>query len=99
MNLSKNIEILRRTLGDSQQAFGKRFGLGRSVVGKWESGTSEPSVAVLLALEDLSGVPFRRLVEEPLSHGDFVLNGQKAGLRAELEDLKRRVERLETVKS
>ncbi|MCF8245512.1 MAG: helix-turn-helix domain-containing protein [Saprospiraceae bacterium] len=97
MSLGKNIELLRKWLGDSQLEFGKRFGLGRSVVGKWESGISEPSVSVLLVLEDLSGVPFRRLASEALSRADlFGGEGKGLDVAGEMADLKRRVERLET---
>lgn len=96
MHLASNLKKLRHRLGDSQEEFGKRLGFGRSVIGKWETGLSEPTVAVLLALEDLAGVPFRRLANEPLADGDFLLDGSPAkDLVAELADLKGRVEVLE----
>jgi transcriptional regulator with XRE-family HTH domain len=98
--LGKNIELVRRWLRESQTEFGTRLGVKRSAIGKWESGLSEPPVSALLSLEELSGVPFRRLASELLALSDLDTGeGKRMDLRGEIDELKRRVEQLENAQN
>ncbi|MBK8566044.1 MAG: hypothetical protein IPN76_22560 [Saprospiraceae bacterium] len=71
MYLGNNILMIRTHWKESQEVFGRRFGVGRSLVSKWEGGESDPAVSVLMQLEGLSGVPFARLVGERLGPEDL----------------------------
>jgi transcriptional regulator with XRE-family HTH domain len=71
MYLGNNILMIRTHWKESQEVFGRRFGVGRSLVSKWEGGESDPGVTVLVQLEELSGVPFARLVSERLGPEDL----------------------------
>ncbi len=67
MYLGNNILVIRTHWKETQEVFGRRFGVGRSLVSKWEGGESDPGVTVLVQLEELTGMPFARLVGERLS--------------------------------
>ena len=60
MTYPKRILIARTFLGESQEAFGKRFGVKASAVSLWETGRNEAFYKVLYfvdeTLEELRGV-------------------------------------------
>jgi transcriptional regulator with XRE-family HTH domain len=55
MYLPQNIKYIRFRLNENQEEFGNRFGVSAVSVSKWESGTNEMGVRMLLLLEDISG--------------------------------------------
>lgn len=67
MYWSENIAQLRKSLGESQEEFAARFGIKRSLVGKWERGETEPQLAALLELEKLAGVPLSQFCTQRLT--------------------------------
>lgn len=42
------IKALRLHLGESQESFGRRFGVTKQAVNNWEKGRTEPTAAVLI---------------------------------------------------
>jgi putative transcriptional regulator len=59
MMKEKSIQVaeIRRRLGLSQDNFAKEIGFSRSYVGDIESGRTEPSRHLLLAIKDRFGIP------------------------------------------
>ncbi len=87
MYLGNNIFMIRTHWKESQEVFGRRFGVGRSLVSKWEGGESDPGVSVLVQLEGLTGVPFARLVGERLAPEDLSsYQGQKEDWSVAVKD-------------
>lgn len=75
MYLSKNLETIRKHLRENQSEFGERYGVGRSAVSKWEAGENEPPLRVLMALEELTGVPITRMLRDELNLDDLDSSG------------------------
>ena len=63
MRLGERISQYRRSLGISQEDLGARLGVSRQAVSKWETGTSDPSTANLIALAKLYGISAQELLE------------------------------------
>ncbi len=70
MSISKNIKTVRKKWRDNQAGFGARFGVGKSAVSKWEQGENEPSPGVLIALEEMTGIPAKRLYRDEIGSGE-----------------------------
>ena len=76
MNVAYNIQVIRRKWRESQEAFGARFGVGRSAVAKWESGDNDVSSSVLIALEDITGISISRILRDELTLEEIPEIGQ-----------------------
>ena len=64
---SKNLSILRRRAGYTQESLAEVLGVSRQAVGKWESGQGLPEAATLIALADLLGCSLDQLMREELT--------------------------------
>lgn len=53
MNLGSRIQALRKQQGLSQEELADRLGLSRQAIGKWESGSSMPSIDNLIELSSI----------------------------------------------
>ena len=67
MSISENLKTIRRKWKDSQKNFGDRFEVTNTAVSKWELGENEPTLRVLIELEELTGIPAKRLYREVIS--------------------------------
>lgn len=69
--ISKNLLILRKRAGYSQEEVAEKIGVSRQAVGKWESGESMPDVSNCAALAQLYEVTLDDLVnyDEHTSQG------------------------------
>jgi DNA-binding transcriptional regulator YiaG len=47
----KKIKAIRKRLGDSREKFGKRLGVSRFAVYRWEEGSRTPSGAAMFSLK------------------------------------------------
>lgn len=52
--IAKIIRRIRLRLGETQKTFGKRHGVGQSIVSEWESGTRHPNRVALLQIAETS---------------------------------------------
>lgn len=66
-NFAKNLSILRRRAGYTQETLAEALGVSRQAVGKWESGQGFPEAATLVTLADLLGCSLDQLMREELS--------------------------------
>lgn len=66
-HLGRNVASLRHARGWSQAQFGRMAGLPRSTVTQIESGDSNPSLKILLALASALHVPLEELLAPPES--------------------------------
>jgi len=66
----------RRRLGLSLTEAARRAGIAKSTLSQLEQGTGNPSVETLWALSTTLGVPFARLVEEPVVGVRLIRAGQ-----------------------
>jgi transcriptional regulator with XRE-family HTH domain len=62
MDLSENLQLLRKKQGISQEKLAEKFQLSRQAITKWESGDSFPSIENLILLADLYHVSLDELV-------------------------------------
>jgi transcriptional regulator with XRE-family HTH domain len=87
MYLGKNLAILRRHWSESQEAFGERFGTGRSVVYRWENNETEPPLSAMVMLEELTGVSIIKWVTTNINPEDLpsypIVSGGKEDLLKE----------------
>ncbi len=65
-NFPKNLSILRRRAGYTQESLAEALGVSRQAVGKWESGQTMPEAATLLTLADLLRCTLDQLMREEL---------------------------------
>lgn len=72
MEIGTRIKDLRTERHLSQEALAERLGLSRQAVAKWESGTSAPSTANLLALCGIFGVSLDELTSPDSNGTDLV---------------------------
>lgn len=75
--LGERIRQLRTARGLSQEALAEALDVSRQAVAKWERGASLPSMANLLALSRVSGVPLSELTGMP-QEAEPVPAGQNA---------------------
>lgn len=66
MKISEFIASYRELNKLSQEDFGKRVGVKKQTVCKWESGKSEPNSEKLFEISKVTGVPMHILVDEEL---------------------------------
>ena len=68
MNLSKNIQILRKRTGNmTQEKLAERMGVSRQTVSKWETGEAIPELEKLLELSSLFSCTLDALIKEDLA--------------------------------
>lgn len=75
--LGERIRQLRTARGLSQEALAEALDVSRQAVAKWERGASLPSMANLLALSRVSGVPLSELTGMP-QEAEQAPDGQNA---------------------
>jgi transcriptional regulator with XRE-family HTH domain len=68
--LSKNLRLLRRGLGFSQEELAGRIGLNRGNIASYENGTAEPKLCNLLKFSDLFKVSIIDLTQHDLSNAE-----------------------------
>ncbi len=66
-NFPRNLSILRRRAGYTQESLAEALNVSRQAVGKWESGQTMPEAATLLTLADLLNCTLDQLMREELS--------------------------------
>ena len=66
-NFAKNLSILRRKAGYTQETLAEVLGVSRQAVGKWEGGQGLPEAATLITLADLLGCSLDQLMREELT--------------------------------
>ncbi len=66
-NFPRNLSILRRRAGFTQESLAEALDVSRQAVGKWESGQTMPEAATLLTLADLLCCTLDQLMREELS--------------------------------
>ncbi len=71
MYLGKNLATLRRRWSESQEAFGERFGTGRSVIYRWENDETEPPLSAMVLLEEMTGIPIIKWVTTNINPEDL----------------------------
>ena len=59
--LPGNITTIRKRWRESMEAFGERFGMSRTNIGRYEASDYEPSVSFILKLAVLTGISVERL--------------------------------------
>ncbi|MBL7817031.1 MAG: helix-turn-helix transcriptional regulator [Saprospiraceae bacterium] len=69
--ISANLIKIRETWRMNRMQFGKLVACTGNQIGGYERGSTIISPVVLLAIEDLTGVPAKRLYYEPLKHTDI----------------------------
>lgn len=68
MYLSKNISVLRKNLGLSQERFAEKIGEGsRGTVAKWETGETKPNIEQIERIADFFNVSIDQLVKYDFS--------------------------------
>lgn len=73
----------RRRIGWSLTEVARRAGIAKSTLSQLEQGTGNPSLETLWALSTTLGVPFARLVEEPVVAVRLIRAGQGPRLASE----------------
>jgi transcriptional regulator with XRE-family HTH domain len=68
ISLAQRIRRYRRTLGETQEEFGARFGVKRLAVGNWERGTSTPSGPHVSLLNQLFEAVAKSAAPEGMTH-------------------------------
>ena len=66
-NFPKNLSILRRRAGYTQESLAEALNVSRQAVGKWENGQTMPEAATLLTLADLLHCTLDQLMREELT--------------------------------
>jgi len=56
------IKMIRNSKGETQEEFGNHFEAHKSIISKWENGTSLPSSERLSILSDISGMPVEQIL-------------------------------------
>lgn len=64
MVFSEKLQILRKTMGYSQEALAERLEVSRQAVAKWEAGLSHPDLMNLIQLSHLFHVTVDYLIKE-----------------------------------
>ncbi|MBI1243784.1 MAG: helix-turn-helix domain-containing protein [Alphaproteobacteria bacterium] len=64
MHLGERIKATRKALGETQGAFGARFGVGASAISMWENAHERPDGDKLPQLAEILGEPLDGLVRE-----------------------------------
>ena len=67
MNVSKNLQFLRKREQITQEELADRLGVSRQSVSKWETGEAEPETDKLIVLCDIFGVSLDELVRSDLT--------------------------------
>lgn len=57
MELGEQIKVIRVTLGETMEQFGKRFNTSKGTVNNWEKGRNAPNKANLKKIAELSDDP------------------------------------------
>jgi transcriptional regulator with XRE-family HTH domain len=70
-NLSRNVQTLREARGHTQQQMANRAGIPRATWANLESGTANPTLAVLVRVAGALGVRLEELIEAPRRTGRF----------------------------
>jgi transcriptional regulator with XRE-family HTH domain len=92
-SIADKIRALREGKGESQEAFGERFDVTQTSVGRWESGEQIPAVRYRAAIADLAGC-----TEAEFFHTDDLcaLTDRYAALQGDHAKLLRRIRDLPT---
>ncbi|WP_422105273.1 helix-turn-helix domain-containing protein [Winogradskyella sp.] len=99
-NFAKNFGVLLKQNGLSQEMFGKVIGKGRSVVGSYIRGESEPDLDVLIGIADYFGTSLQTLLIGDVSseHLDTLKPSETHNKVNEQESAYKTVEDLEQLK-
>lgn len=74
MYLKENIRFIRKEhLQQTQEKFAETFGVTRQTISQYEGGYAQPDIEFLLKLEEISGVPFRKICLKKLRAEDFAI--------------------------
>ena len=100
----ENITLIRSILEKSRQQMGDSLGCTPHQIGHYERGTMNVPLSVLFLLEDLTGIPAKRLYYDALNRSDISKEPQNTNAALMKEspqykstesDLEERVQRLE----
>ena len=62
MNLAENIQILRKSIGASQEELAEKCNVSRQAIAKWENGESIPTIEKIIFLADLFEISLDEIV-------------------------------------
>ena len=71
MKLGANLRKIRKKWGYQQEEFAKIFDVKRSVYGKYELGRTQPSIALVIQLQDMTQINVRDLVYRDLKEEEI----------------------------
>ncbi len=74
--ISKNISILRKSAGLSQEALAEKLGVSRQTLAKWENGESVPDVLHCDQMAEIFETTLDSLLHSDLSREDRVPQGR-----------------------
>lgn len=101
--IAKNIKLLRKRMGLSQQDLADRVGLNRGNIASYESGTAEPKICKLLRISNLFEINTHDLTRYDLSEAGQLARAMQSFNEEKKDDNKRmdilleRIEQLEVV--
>ena len=62
MSFRKNLRMLRKSRGMTQEQLGKQFHVSRTAISNYETGKMEPSIKMLLSLADFFKITVDQLL-------------------------------------
>lgn len=65
--LDKNIKLLRKNKGLTQDEFAKKLGVNRAMIGSYEEGRAQPKISVLQSISNYFNVSIDDLINKDLS--------------------------------
>lgn len=92
-NFAKNLSLLRRRAGYTQEGLAEALDVSRQAVSKWESGLTLPEAATLLTLADLLDCTLDQLMREELEAAPLGPPSEEARARAVFEEYDRHMDR------
>lgn len=101
--IARNIRLLRKRMGLSQQDLAERVGLNRGNIASYEAGTAEPKICKLLRISNLFEISTHDLTRYDLSEAGRLeravqsFNESKHSDRERMDLLLERIEEIEVV--
>ena len=69
VKIGKNLQILRKEKGLTQEQIAEKYNVSRRTVSRWETGTNIPDLDILISLSDFYGVDLRKLLDGERTYG------------------------------
>ena len=88
VNVSQNVQAIRKKLGFSEEQVSTYLGVTRSVLRKYESNTDSIPFDVFDKLSNLYGVDMSVFFEENMAEADILASGKEIAARKEIKETK-----------